>query len=52
MHIYIYNIYVIMKTMCPPSYHDNGFMTTYGLVHMMYDCVRCTDDTLCVLDHL
>ena len=30
------NIYVIMKTMCPPGYHKNGFMTTHALGHMMY----------------
>ena len=26
-----------MKTMCPPGYHHNGFMTTHALGHMMYD---------------
>ena len=37
MHIcmYIY-IYVIMKTMCPPGYHHNGFVATHVLGHMMY----------------
>ena len=38
MLIYIYisqkqderNIYVIMKTMCPPGYHHNGFVTTHA----------------------
>ena len=25
-----------MKTMSPPGYHRNGFMTTHALVHMMY----------------
>ena len=33
--IYIY-IYVIMKTMCPPGYHHNGFVATHALWHMMY----------------
>ena len=23
--MYIYVIYLIMKTMCPPGYHHNGF---------------------------
>ena len=23
------NIYVIMKTMCPPGYHHNGFVATH-----------------------
>ena len=27
------NIYVIMKTMCPPGYHHNGFMATHALGH-------------------
>ena len=31
------NIYVIMKTMCPPGYHHNGFVATHALGHMMYD---------------
>ena len=29
-------MYVIMKTMCPPGYHHNGFVTTHALGHMMY----------------
>ena len=29
-------IYVIMKTMCPPGYHHNGFVATHALGHMMY----------------
>ena len=33
------NIYVIMKTMCPPGYHRNGFVATHAVGHMMYDCV-------------
>ena len=30
------NIYVIMKTMCPPGYHHNGFVATHAFGHMMY----------------
>ena len=30
-----HNIYVILKTMCPPSYHHNGFVATHALGHMM-----------------
>ena len=30
------NIYVIMRTMCPPNYHHNGFMVTHTLGQMMY----------------
>ena len=33
MYIYIYEI---MKTMCPPAYHHNGFVATHALGHMMY----------------
>ena len=35
IYIYIY-IYVIMKTMCPPGYHQNGFVATHALGHTMY----------------
>ena len=30
------NMYAIMKTMCPPSYHHKGFVATHALGHMMY----------------
>ena len=29
-------MYDIMKTMCPPGYHYNGFVATHALGHMMY----------------
>ena len=29
IYIYIY-IYVIMKTICPPGYHHNGFVATWA----------------------
>ena len=33
MYIYIYiYIYVIVKTMCPPGYHHNGFVTTHAYI--------------------
>ena len=32
------NIYVIMKTMCPPGYHHNGFVATHALVHWYQQC--------------
>ena len=35
------NIYVIMKTMCPPGYHHNGFVATHALGHMMYIMYIC-----------
>ena len=31
-----HNIYAIMKTMCPPGYHHNGFVVTHAVGHMMY----------------
>ena len=37
-------MYVIMKTMCPPGYHHNGFVATHALGHIMYgsSCASCT----------
>ena len=29
-------MYVIMKTVCPPGYHHNGFVATHALGHMIY----------------
>ena len=37
-----HNIYVIMKTICPPSYPHNGYVATYALGHIMYGCKWCT----------
>ena len=31
-----HNVYVIMKTMCPPDYHHNGFVATHALGYMTY----------------
>ena len=28
-----------MKTLCPPSYHLNGFVATHALGHMLYDYI-------------
>ena len=39
----IYNIYMhiyIMKTMCLPDYHHNGFVATHALGQMMYGCAQ------------
>ena len=27
--------YAIMKTICPPGYHNNGFVATHALGHMI-----------------
>ena len=35
------NIYVIMKTMCPPSYHQNVLLATHALGHMTYNRISC-----------
>ena len=43
IYVYMYNIciyiyvHVIMKTMCPPDYHRNDFVTTQTLGYMMYE---------------
>ena len=31
-----HNLYAIMKTMCPPGYHHDGFVASHALGHMMY----------------
>ena len=46
MYIYIYTyiyIYIIMKTMKPPGYHHNGFMSwiTYDQLQL-YREVKCS----------
>ena len=33
------NIYVIMKTMCPPGYHHNGFVVITGRAHCFHDYI-------------
>ena len=39
------NINVIMKTMCPPGYHHNGFAATHALGHITVNhvpkCMSC-----------
>ena len=35
IYIYILYIYAIVKTMCPPGYHHNGFVATHAIGHMM-----------------
>ena len=44
IYIYIY-AHVIMKTMCPPSYHHNGFLASHVLGHMMYKPTECSTST-------
>ena len=40
-----------MKTICPPSYHRNGFVATHALGYMIYIHPSCLCEilTLCVL---
>ena len=33
---YLFHFLEIIKTMCPPGYHHNGFVATDALGHMMY----------------
>ena len=35
-HIYKTQYIFIMKTMCSPGFHHNGFVATHALEHMMY----------------
>ena len=47
------NIYVIMKTMCPPGYHRNDFLATHALGHMMYGTIVCPSAlllTVCIIN--
>ena len=43
MYIYIYYIYIysIMKTICPPGFHHNGFVETHALADMTYIHPSC-----------
>ena len=34
---YLFHFLEIIKTMCPPGYHHNGFVATDALGHMMYE---------------
>ena len=59
LYVYIYILYVIMKTMYPPSYHHNGFMVITGRAHCFHDNIYITLiwllwdlSTLCVVHHL
>ena len=39
IHVYVYicvYVYVIMKIMCLPGYHHNGFVATHALGNMMF----------------
>ena len=40
-----------MNTMCPPSYHHNGFVATHALGHMMHELPQsyCGDNRECTL---
>ena len=36
---YLFHFLEIIKTMCPPGYHHNGFVATDALGHMIYDYI-------------
>ena len=40
-----------MKTMCPPGYHHNGFVTTHALGQMMYGLTAHDNRTSCAQVH-
>ena len=59
IYIYIYSMWnIYMKTICPPSYHHNGFVATHPLGDMicMHPSCFCEVWALCALwitsDHL
>ena len=41
IYVYIFNIYSVMKTICPPGYHHNGFVATHVLGDMTYIHPSC-----------
>ena len=45
-------IYIIMKTMCPPGHHHNGFAATHALGHTNYGYTLLTPMNEKVMDHL
>ena len=42
--------YAIMKTMYPPGYHHNGFLTTHAPGHMIYGLTFITERAHCFYD--
>ena len=46
-----HNIYAIMKTMCPPGYHHNGFVAAHGLGHMMNNVATVHHVPTCMICH-
>ena len=45
------NIYAIMKTMCPPGYHHNGFLATRALRHTMNNVATVHHVPKCMICH-
>ena len=41
IYTYIY-IYAVMKTICPPGYHHNGFVATHALAHVHHHYLHRT----------
>ena len=46
------NILVIIKTLCAPGYHNNGFVATHALEHMMYGYTLLVPMNLRVINNL
>ena len=45
------NIYVVMKTMCPPGYHYDGFLAAHALGHMMNNVPTVHHVPKCIICH-
>ena len=43
------NIYAIMKTTCPPGYHNNGFLATHALGHIMNNVATVHNVPKCII---
>ena len=46
------NIYAIMKTIWPPGYHHNAFVTSHAFGYMMYDYILLAPTNTRVLNKL
>ena len=46
INVYMF-IYAIMKIMCPPVHHHNGFVATHALGHMMCTWWLCAQQSHC-----
>ena len=40
-----HSTYLVIKAMCPPAYHQNSFVATQALWHMIYVIIYVYVDT-------